>query len=218
MYCSKISNSLETVSVSSGDCARHYLGFDYYERWRRNKKLQFLLGFDGIPSNLGLASADFALEMRAVSMIQHHPRRKRLPLRLLYRVTYSGSDEPLRSQPRSNGVPEEKRQKVIRHLEEYTLAWGAWRRGELSPSEYLEAQHSLLTNLALDLAEGATTETKYPALIKKLRVPERWEQDCLDLGKDRNRVKHRGYRHEAERYVEKYEQMIYSVTVQFDRY
>jgi hypothetical protein len=82
---------------------------------------------------------------------------------------------------------------------------------ELSPPDYLEAQHSLLTNLALDLAERVNDRMTYPALIKALRVPERWEQDCLDLGTARNRVKHRGFRHEAERYVEMYEQCVYSV-------
>jgi hypothetical protein len=42
---------------------------------------------------------------------------------------------------------------VVRQLTEYALAWGAWRRDELSPADYLEAHHSLLTNLALDLAD-----------------------------------------------------------------
>lgn len=43
-------------------------------------------------------------------------------------------------------------------------------------------------------------------------MPEHWEQDCLRLGTDRNRVKHRGFRHEAQRYVEMYEQVVYSVS------
>jgi hypothetical protein len=81
----------------------------------------------------------------------------------------------------------------------------------LPPADYLEAQYSLLTNLALDLAEGVNIRTSYPNLIKALRVPQYWEQDCLDLGTARNRVKHRGLRHEAERYVELYEQCVYSV-------
>jgi len=186
-------------------------GFSYYEHSRKNNRVRFILVFDGRPPNLGLASADFAFEMRAVSMIQHHPRHKRLPLRLLAWVTYSGSEEPLRLQPPSDRVAEDKREIVVKHLEEYALAWGAWRRGELSPPDYLEAQHSLLTNLALDLAPGVNTKTSYPDLIRALRVPKYWEQDCLDLGSDRNRVKHRGYRHEAERYAEKYKQMVYSV-------
>jgi hypothetical protein len=160
---------------------------------------------------LGLASADFVLEMRAVSMVQQHPRKRKLPLRLAHWVTYSGSEKPLRLQPVSDRVPEAKREAVVRHLTEYALAWGAWRRNELSPPEYLEAQHSLLTNLALDLAENVNNRMPYPQLIKALRIPERWEQDCLNLGIDRNRVKHRGFRHEAERYVEKYEQCVYSV-------
>ena len=170
-----------------------------------------MLVFDGRPAQLGLASADFVLEMRAVATIQRHPRKRGLPLRLAHWVTYSGSDEPLRLQPVSDRVAEAKRDAVVRHLTEYSLAWGAWRRNELSPPDYLEAQHSLLTNLALDLAEGVNVRTPYPELIKALRVPEVWEQDCLNLGTDRNRVKHRGLRHEAERYAEKYEQCVYSV-------
>lgn len=192
-------------------CARFYLGFSYYEDRRDAQRIWFVLVFDGRPPNLGLASADFALEMRAASLLQRHPRRRKLPLRLAHWVTYSGSEEPLRLQPVSKRVPDAKREVVIRHLTEYALAWGAWRRNELSPPDYLEAQHSLLTNLALDLAEGASDRMSYPQLIKALRVPERLQQDCLDLGTDRNRVKHRGLRHEAERYAEKYEEVVYLV-------
>jgi hypothetical protein len=94
-------------------------------------------------------------------------------------------DRLVRLQPPSDRVPEAKREIVVRHLTEYALAWGAWRRDELSPPDFLEAQHSLLTNLALDLAEGVNDRMSYPELIKALRVPERWEQDCLDLGRDR---------------------------------
>lgn len=60
----------------------------------------------------------------------------------------------------------------LRALNEYALPWCAWRRGELSPPDFLEAQHSLLTNLALDLAEGVNDRMPYPDLIKALRVPE----------------------------------------------
>jgi hypothetical protein len=191
-------------------CARFYLNFSYYLERRRNHRAFFMLVFDGRPPQLGLASADFVLEMRAVSMLQRHPRKQALPLRLAHWVTYSGSEEPLRLQPVSDRVPGDKHEVVVRHMTEYALAWGAWRRSELSPPDYLEAQHSLLTNLALDLAEAVNARMPYPALIKALRVPERWEQECLELGRDRNRVKHRGLRHEAERYAEKYEQCVYS--------
>jgi hypothetical protein len=166
--------------------------------------------FDGRPPQLGLASADFVLEMGAVSMAQHHRRKQKLPLRLAHWVTYSGSEEPLRLQSTSDRVPEEKREIVVKHLTEYALAWGAWLRNELSPPDYLEAQHSLLTNLALDLGENVNNRMPYPQLIKALRVPEHLEPQCLELGADRNRVKHRGLRHEAERYVERYVQCVYS--------
>lgn len=192
-------------------CARHHLQFTYYEERRNEQRVRYTLVFDGRPPQLGLASGEFALEMRAASALQRHPRRRHLPLRLLQWVTYSGSEEPLRLQPPSDRVPKDKREIVVRHLEEYALAWGAWRRGELSPPDYLEAQHSLLMNFALDLADGVDNQMSYPQLIRALRVPEWREQECLNLGTDRNRVKHRGLRHEAERYVEKYEQAVYSV-------
>lgn len=78
------------------------------------------------------------------------------------------TDESLRLQPVSDRVPEAKREAVVQHLTEYALAWGAWRRDELSPPDYLEAQHSLLTNLALDLAEDVNNQMPYPQLIKAL--------------------------------------------------
>ena len=58
-------------------CARHYLQFTYYEERRNDSRVNYVLVFDGRPPQLGLASADFALEMRAVSMLQRHPRRRR---------------------------------------------------------------------------------------------------------------------------------------------
>jgi hypothetical protein len=191
--------------------ARYYVVFSYYAARRSGGRIVFVLVFDGRPEQLGLASGDFALEMQAVSLLQRERRRQTLPLRLAHWVTYSGSEEPLRLQPVSDRVPDNKRDVVIRHLAEYGLAWGAWRRRELPAPDFLEAQHSLLTSLALDLAQGVNNRMGYPELIRALRVAERWEQDCLDLGVARNRVKHRGLRHEAERYVEKYEQCVYSV-------
>lgn len=191
-------------------CARYFLDFSYYEEKRSKGRVYFVLLFGGRPPQLGLASADFALEMRAVALLQKSPRTRRLPLRLLQWVTYSGSEEPLRRQPHSERVTPEKHEAVVKHLTDYALAWGSWRRGGLSAPEYLEAQHSLLTNLALDLAEGVTTRDSYPNLIKALRLPARWERLCLQLGESRNRVKHRGFRHEAQRYAEEDEQCVYS--------
>jgi hypothetical protein len=65
-------------------------------------------------------------------MLPQHPRRRQLPLRLLQWVTCSGSEEPLRLQPPSDRLPEDKRAIVVRHLTEYALAWGAWRRGAVA--------------------------------------------------------------------------------------
>jgi len=190
---------------------RHYIDFSYHAERKRARRTFFMLAFEGHPPQLGLASADLVLEMRAVSMLQRNRRAKEVPLRLAYWVTYSGSEEPLRLQPISDRVPENRHDAVVRHITEYALAWGAWRRNELSAPDFLEAQHSLLTNLALDLGEGTHNAMVYPALIAALRVPECWEKECLKLGRDRNRVKHRGMRHEAQRYAEQYEQCVYSV-------
>jgi hypothetical protein len=145
-------------------CARYYLRFSYHEERRSDRRVYYMLLFDGRPPQLGLAAADFALEMHAVSTLQRQARRRQLPLRLLHWVTYSGSEDPIRLQPPSDRVPDEKREVVSQHLEEYALAWGAWRRDEFSPTDYLEAQHSLLTNLALDLAEGVNP-TAVPSLL-----------------------------------------------------
>jgi hypothetical protein len=115
-------------------CARFYLNFSYYEERRGARRITSVLVFSGRPPQLGLASADFVLEMRAVSMLQRHPRKRKLPMRLAHWVTYSGSEEPLRFQPVSERVPVGQRSSVVRHLGEYALAWGAWRQGELSPA------------------------------------------------------------------------------------
>jgi hypothetical protein len=49
-------------------CARHYLQFTYHKERRNESRVNYVLVFDGRPPQLGLASADFALEMRAVSI------------------------------------------------------------------------------------------------------------------------------------------------------
>lgn len=192
-------------------CARFYISFSYAEVGRSKQRVSFLLAFEGNPHQLGLASADFALEMRAVSLIQQGRRQRQLPLRLAHWVTYSGSDEPLRLQPPSDRVPADKHDLVIQHLTQYALAWGAWSRDEVPPADFLDSMHSLITNLALDVAEGTNKEMKFPDLVEALRLPERLEAGCKQLGTDRNRVKHRGFRHEAERYVEQHLQLVYSV-------
>ena len=54
----------------ASDC----LQFTYYEERRNHSRVNCVLAFDGRPPQLGLASADFALEMRADSMLPRHPR------------------------------------------------------------------------------------------------------------------------------------------------
>jgi hypothetical protein len=84
-----------------------------------------------------------ASNARGVAAAAAPAQAQTAPLRLAHWVTYSGSEEPLRLQPVSKRVPEAKGEVVIRHLTEYALAWGAWRRNELPPPDYLEAQHLL---------------------------------------------------------------------------
>ena len=193
-------------------CARFYVDFTYYQDRRRDTRVEYILVFDGRPHMLGVASTDFTLEMRAVSMLQRHPRRKRLPLRLAHWITYSGSDYDLQEQADEAAVvPPEMRARVLTHLVEYALAWDAWLRGTMPSPEYLEAQHSLLTSLALDLGEGVNTSTRFPQLIKVLQLPAHLEAECLDLGNKRNRVKHRGFRSEAEAYASENLQCVHSV-------
>ena len=191
-------------------CARFYLDFSFHEQRRDQQRIVFILVFDGSPPQLGLASADFVLEMRAVSMLQRTPRERRLPLRLAHWITYSGSDDPLRLQPPSDRVPEAKREIVMRHLTEYALAWGAWRRGELSPPDFLEAQHPVDEPGARPRRRGQRPDV-LPRVDQGAPGAGTLEAGCLDLGRDSNRVKHRGMSHEAERYVETYEQAVYSV-------
>ncbi len=173
-------------------------------------RVRYYLVFDGRPQRLTLALGDLDLEMRAVALLQRHRRKKRLPLRLLADVMWSGSDEPIADQISAELVPKSKVDVVVRHLEDFTTAYSSWLRGEIAPPDFLEAQHSLITNLALDLVPGVTADMSYPGLVTAARLPTRLENQCKQLGRDRNRVKHRGYRHEAARYVEEHEETLRS--------
>ena len=65
-------------------------------------------------------------------------------------------------------------------------------------AEFLEALHSFVIKLALEIIDDARTADCYPTLVKKL-VPddEKLRSQLLDLGTRRNRGKHRGQRAEA---------------------
>jgi hypothetical protein len=190
-------------------CGRYFVAFTYYTESRSDTHVNFVLVFDGHPSQLGLASADFALEMRAVALVEPDVRRKRLALRLLHWITFSGSDALLII-PDGSSVPAGQRALVLQHITEYVLAWGAWRRNHLQAPDFLEAMHSFITNLALAIGDGVDTTTKYPKLVQSLRAPELLEAQLKTLGVARNRVKHRGKRHQAQRAAEDHEQAVYS--------
>lgn len=183
--------------------ARHYVEFSYYESRRKNGRVHFTLAFDCRPFMLSLAMGDFSLEMRAVSLIQTERRKKRLPLRLLGDIMWTSAEEPIAEQL-SSQVPSEKHERVIRYLREYSLTLASYWRREISAADVVEAQHSLVTYLALDLAPGVDKSTPYPRLVEALKLPKSLEVAAKDLGAQRNKVKHRGKRHEAPRFAEQH--------------
>src|SRR6266511_284969 len=132
-------------------CARYYVDFSYYLEKRGDGRIRFVLVFDGRPFNVGLAAAEFAYEMRAVSTLQQGRRRKRVPLRLMRDVAWTGSDLTLEEQIEKQKVPLEVKDRVIALIESYETSFASFRRGELAAPDFVEVQHSLLVNLALEL-------------------------------------------------------------------
>jgi hypothetical protein len=80
-----------------------------------------------------------------------------------------------------------------------------------SPSATAPAAPGLYLHLSGDRANRATHQDVGVGGAPRSKGRQAAAEHCLDLGRDRNRVKHRGLRHEAEGYVEKYEQAVYSV-------
>jgi len=62
------------------------------------------------------------------------------------------------------------------------------------PAEFLEAQHSCITSLALYIAPGARKRDSYPELVEKLTADQKIRDDLRRLGDWRNEVKHRDNR------------------------
>lgn len=187
--------------------ARHYVEFSYYQDQVDSGRVEFILVFDCRPFMLNLAMGDFALEMRAISLIQQGERRKRLPLRLLREVLWTSSEQPLIEQVDPDLVAPAQAEDVCGYIKEYALGYASYLRGESSPSDFLEAQHSLILRLGIALASDATADMGFPAIVESMRLPMRLQQEAKQLGTQRNRVKHRGYQHEAARYVEEHEHL-----------
>lgn len=187
--------------------ARHYVEFSYYKDQADSSRVAFLLAFNCRPFMLNLAMGDFALEMRAISLIQQGERRKRLPLRLLREILWTSSEQPLIEQVDPDLVSPTQAQQVCDYIEEYALGYASYLRGESSASDFLEAQHSLVLRLGIALAPEATAKMPYPAIVESMRLPVWLEEESKQLGTKRNRVKHRGYQHEAARYVEEHEHL-----------
>ena len=182
-------------------CARHYVEMDYHRaRALSSGRLRYLIGYNLSSVNLGVACGEFVYEMRALSVLESHPRRKRLPLRLLRDVAYSAV-YTLEEQV-GGGEIEEPSTELKELLESFQSSFWSWRTGVLPAPEFLEAQHGLVTNLALLVADDAHTSDSFPALVKKLApVADEVQAGLLQLGKDRNKVKHRGHRARASEYI-----------------
>jgi len=182
-------------------CARFYVEFSYYLEMRQRGRMTFILVFDGRPFNVGLAAGEFAYEMRAVSTFLQGRRQQRLPLRLLRDVAWTGSDLPLEEQIDKRRIPLDKRDAVIKLLEDYETSLASFSRGELGAADFVEAQHSLFINLTLELEESAKSSDSASVLSDKLDVSQQIKDELRVLRRSRNAIKHRGRRELADSYA-----------------
>ena len=91
---------------------------------------------------------------------------------------------------------------VVELLEDFQTSFWAWKAGVMPAADFLESQHSFVVNLALQMAPGADTSDHYPVLVKKLMTEESiLRQELLDLGINRNKVKHRGQKSRASAFA-----------------
>lgn len=185
-------------------CARYRIEFSYYrERTTSGRRPRhwYVLLYNLSSFNAPLAVEEFAIEMRAVAtMYSGQPRQRRLPLRLLRDVAYVNSPLPV-EETLNERVPADARDRLVSMLESHRSVVSAYHRGLISPSEYLEAQHTLVIDLALALVPEASTRDSYPDLLKKWELPEDLAKGLQLLGTDRNAVKHRGEKARAEHAV-----------------
>lgn len=152
--------------------------------------------------NLPPAVAEFAIEMRALSVLERAPRRKRVPLRLLRDVAWHATTSASEQLWHSDLVPDALADTVGGLLTGFERAWHSWHIGSLSDGDFLEAQHSLITNLALTLDSDTRTSDKFPALVAKLNLDPTTAEALERLGTRRNGVKHRGDHAHAKEYAE----------------
>jgi hypothetical protein len=182
-------------------CARYYVEFSYYLEAKQRGRLSFVLVFDGRPFNVGLAAGEFAYEMRAVSTFLRGRRQQRMPLRLLRDVAWTGSDLAIEEQIDGGKVPTDKRNQVVRLLQDYETSLASFSRGELGAADFVEAQHSLFVNLVLGLEESAKVSDSAITLCDKLNVTPGVKGELELLRRSRNAIKHRGRRELADSYA-----------------
>jgi hypothetical protein len=133
------------------------------------------------------AVAEFAVEMHALSSLEREPRRRCLPLRLLRDLAWNASipvPERLWWDDETYKVPDDKLAEVEEILTAFERAWHSWHV-ELSHADFLEAEHSVVTNLALVLAPDARTRDNFPTLVEKLSADDRVRDGLKRLGAHR---------------------------------
>lgn len=203
----------DCLRVLRRTCARHRIDFTYYASRSRAPRGRacFVLVYDLQSADAPLMAAEFIIEMRAVSTVQHGRRQRDLPLRLMRDVVWVNTPEPVADQIDPGLVPEPARHDAARILERYQAAASSYGRGELPAPDMLDAQHSLVTDLALLLAPGATPSDSYPALVDRLIPDPAAAADARQLGTWRNRVKHRRQTALAAQVVDEGSEIVWKV-------
>jgi hypothetical protein len=186
--------------------ARHYVEMTY-QRWRTTAsgRVSYLVAYSLQSSNLGIAMGEFLIEMRAVALLQTGERRRRLPLRLVRDVAFTAVhtiDEQL-DEGEAAHLSADQLARVRQLLHDFQVAWWASAVGALSAADFLETQHSVITNLALDLAPTASTVDPFPALVDKLPIRSARRDELKALNKERRQAKHLHNRAAADAVAER---------------
>jgi hypothetical protein len=205
----------DCLRVLRRTCARHRIDFTYYATRAPvpEGRTRFVLQYDLRSADAPLAAAEFIVEMRAVSTVQHGRRKRELPLRLMRDVVWVNTPEAVAEHIDPDLVPEPARAEASRILERYQAAASSFGRGDLPAADMLDAQHSLVTDLALLFASGATTRDPYPVLVSRLLPDASLAAAAEQLGTWRNRVKHRRQADLADRVVDQGSEIVWLVAL-----
>jgi hypothetical protein len=205
----------DCLRVLRRTCARHRIDFTYYASRSPlpSGRARFVLQYDLQSANAPLAAAEFIVEMRAISTIQHGRRQRELPLRLMRDMVWVNTPDAVADQIDPDLVPESARPEAARILERYQAAASSFGRDELPAADMLDAQHSLITDLALLLVPGATTRDSFPVLVRGLIPDSELANQAQQLGIWRNRVKHRRQAALADQVVDEGSEIVWRVAV-----